>query len=125
MERHESRSWPEAEKEGPRAMTNVKNRRKHPRKSCALEAEYEVGGKEYSGLVADVSLGGMCLEARQKHEIGERVAVSILSDGAQTGLDLRGVVAYVLEADGCWRLGIEFDELNEITVEALALYLAT
>jgi len=106
-------------------MKNVKERRKHHRKECALRADYEIDEKEYSGFVSDVSLGGMCLKVPRKHNIGEKIVVTLLSGGKRTDIILRGVVAYMLEADGYWRLGVEFDELNQAAMEAVAFYLVT
>jgi hypothetical protein len=65
----------------------------------------------------------MCLEAGQVHAIGDTITVTLYT-GAEQTLVLRGVVAYVLEADGYWRLGVEFDEVNQAAMDALALYLA-
>ncbi|MFH0810223.1 MAG: PilZ domain-containing protein [Pseudomonadota bacterium] len=100
----------------------IEERRKHQRKECALRAAYEVRGKEYQGQVSDVSPGGMCLETQHEHEIGDTIDIT-LRGGNEQPIYLTGVVAYMLKADGNWRVGVEFDDINEATMEALALYL--
>jgi len=124
MEDHEHGSWPEGQSEALGKRKRVAERRNYHRKECDVRAEYELEGKEYAALVKDVSLGGMCLEVSSKPDIGDRIVVTLLSGGKRTDIVLSGVIAYVLEADGCLRVGVEFDQIDQAAVDVLAFYLA-
>jgi hypothetical protein len=120
MASHENHLRSEGDTCARRTIKGARERRKHYRKGCALRAEYEVGGKDYPSFVSDVSLGGMCLEVRQEHAVGERITVTLRA-GKQP-IFLRGAVAYVTKADEGWRIGVEFDNLDQDALEAVAFY---
>jgi hypothetical protein len=95
-------------KEAPRPATE---RRAYRRKHSAVAVEYQFAGRRCQGYMVDISLGGLCLETREEHKVGERLAVAFrLLPQREWPVEARGrVVSATRRPNGYWRLGLQFE----------------
>jgi hypothetical protein len=105
-------------------LLEASERRRHPRKGTRLFVRYEAGGHQYLGHVIDVSLGGLCLEGCQAHQVGQPLALSFkLFPNRELPLNILGKVVSCEQRGFCtWWIGIEFRNLDSAAHKDLAFF---
>jgi hypothetical protein len=86
------------------------NKRIQPRISSTLSIrlEHRRRGSRQTRTIQNLSLGGIACYSDEAVPTGDRVSVEMAIGGQQ--LHLQGVVVWCRAAEGCFELGLRFDE---------------
>jgi hypothetical protein len=107
-------------------MSELFNKRRHPRKAARLEVFLRYGGQKLSVTTKDIGLGGVFLTMSEVPPANTILELEIDLPTAEGGVEhvrVVGVVIYSIEGKG---VGIEFqwwDDQNDVGRQTLQRYL--
>lgn len=93
-------------------LIQMKNLRKHPRKSCSENTFFATQTMVFEGLVKNISAQGVFIESLLSLPVGQIITVAIPSNHRRKSKDskIEGMVVWTNE-DG---FGVEFNEIIKV-----------
>ncbi len=92
--------------------------REYPRKSCLINADYRVRGRECRSYILDISIGGVFIETQDRYAVGEEVILNFNLPDQPQPFSLRGRIAW----SGPEGFGVKFDQLPPSQGSAIRRY---
>ncbi|MFH0902771.1 MAG: PilZ domain-containing protein [Pseudomonadota bacterium] len=80
-----------------------------------VPVEYSTGGDWHSGVVRNISLGGVCIESQDRLRYGDRITVRLVVSSQKEPVEIAGQVRWT-DLSG---FGVQFDGLRARDVWAL------
>ncbi len=108
----------EAEERTLHLMGSEPRMREYPRKSCLINADYRVRGRECRSYILDISIGGVFIETRDRYAVGEEVILNFNLPDHPQPFSLRGRIAW----SGPEGFGVKFDHLPPSQGSAIRRY---
>ncbi len=102
--------------------------REYARAPVCLEANYSADGKEYSGLVHDLSEGGMFIQTKSLLEAGAIIKIKFTLPDSDVNVEAEGQVMRVVDrserfkADIVEGMGIKFNDIFHWAKQAITEY---
>lgn len=81
--------------------------REYPRKSCLINADYRVRGRDCRSYILDISIGGVFVETHERFTVGEEVILNFTLPDHRQPFSLRGRIAW----SGPEGFGVKFEPL--------------
>ena len=105
--------------------------RQSPRFTVRMSAEVQYGGKLFTAITRDLSVGGVCLESDRLLPEGSALAVGLflviddVEDASQPPLEMRGKVAWAAPGDEgqASTMGIRFEGVSAPQLAGLTRFL--
>ena len=80
-------------------------KRAHERKPFPATVDYSNGSGSYREFIKDISSGGVYIETRRPHSVGERISMTFLLPEYEKRVKIQGVIARVDEQG----IGVRFE----------------
>ena len=81
--------------------------RENPRKSCLINANYQIRGSQFRSYILDISIGGVFIETTDRFKVGETIVLNFALPDSSPPFSLSGKVAW----SGPQGFGVKFDTL--------------
>jgi Tfp pilus assembly protein PilZ len=78
--------------------------RANPRKSCLINASYQVKGNSFRNYILDISIGGVFIETSDRFSVGETITLNFNLPGHSQPFSLAGKIAW----SGSQGFGVKF-----------------
>jgi Tfp pilus assembly protein PilZ len=82
--------------------------RENPRKSCLINANYQIRGSQFRSYILDISIGGVFIETSDRLKVGEAVVLNFSLPDAAQPISVSGKIAW----SGPQGFGVKFDSLS-------------
>ena len=94
--------------------------RGHTRKSCMLNIDYEVGGRDYEGFMLDISPAGAFIETGEPFSSGRDIKLSFTLPNNPSQLTINGEILW----KGMLGIGVKFIDLAPDHKEQINAFMA-
>jgi uncharacterized protein (TIGR02266 family) len=92
--------------------------RENPRKSCLINANYQIRGSQFRSYILDISIGGVFVETRDRLKVGETVVLNFTLPEATKPFSVTGKIAW----SGPQGFGVKFERLDQQEGNAIKSY---
>lgn len=82
--------------------------RENPRKTCLINANYQIRGSHFRSYILDISIGGVFVETSERLKVGEAVTLNFTLPDAAKPFSVSGKIAW----SGPQGFGVKFDGLS-------------
>lgn len=87
---------------------NEPSMRENPRKSCLINANYQIKGRDFRSYILDISIGGVFVETNDRFKVGEVVILNFTLPDSSQPFSMSGKIAW----SGPQGFGVKFDSLR-------------
>jgi hypothetical protein len=94
----------------PPSLVTPQERRKHPRKTCAIEGNFRAQGSWHRGSIQNISRGGAYIRTFQGRALSPGEDIFLIAPIRVLREQLRGKIAWV----GPYGMGVEFQTTERI-----------
>jgi Tfp pilus assembly protein PilZ len=68
--------------------------RENPRKSCLINANYQIRGNDFRSYILDISIGGVFIETKERVAIGENITLNFSLPSLAQPFSMTGMIAW-------------------------------
>ena len=86
----------------------MEERRRHPRKACAIVVDYSINDHVYKNYIQNISAGGVLINARGPFLSGQEISMSFLLPHSQKYVRSTGKIAWI----GQQEMGVRFKDIE-------------
>jgi Tfp pilus assembly protein PilZ len=83
--------------------------REYRRKSCLINANYQIRGNQFRSYILDISIGGVFVETSDRLKVGETIILNFTLPDATQPFSVSGKIAW----SGPQGFGVKFDHLSQ------------
>jgi Tfp pilus assembly protein PilZ len=83
--------------------------RENPRKSCLINANYQIKGSDYRNYILDISIGGVFIETTDRMKVGDAITLNFTLPDSSQPFSVSGKIAW----SGPQGFGVKFDSLRQ------------
>jgi uncharacterized protein (TIGR02266 family) len=68
--------------------------RENPRKSCLINANYQIRGNDFRSYILDISIGGVFIETKERVAVGENITLNFSLPSQAQPFSMTGTIAW-------------------------------